>query len=134
MLVAWLLASRPTEMANISQKYGLAVPSDRQVQGMQELQLKAARQLACTYHQKYRQQSTASTLTVAAASATQSSGLQDLYNTSVGLSKATKVLLNLPSYAVQVYGNAIGLAGMGVNPFSVRHPRVLDLRLLSTAA
>lgn len=45
-------------------------------------------------------------------------GLQDLYSTAVGLSKATKVLLNPPSYAVQVYGNTMNLAGMGVNPFA----------------
>ena len=43
--------------------------------------------------------------------------VQDLYSTAVGLSKATKVLLNPPAYAVQAYGNAFTLAGMGVNPF-----------------
>lgn len=43
--------------------------------------------------------------------------MQDLYSTAVGLSKATKVLLNPPAYAVQAYGNAFTLAGMGVNPF-----------------
>ena len=44
-------------------------------------------------------------------------GVQDLYSTAVGLSKATKVLLNPPAYAVQAYGNAFTLAGIGVNPF-----------------
>jgi hypothetical protein len=45
------------------------------------------------------------------------SGLSDLWNTGIGLSKAVKVLLNPPSYSVQVYGNSFNLLGMGVNPF-----------------
>lgn len=45
-------------------------------------------------------------------------GVKDFWNTSVGLSKATKVLLNPPSYLVQTYSNAANLAGMGINPFS----------------
>lgn len=44
-------------------------------------------------------------------------GIKDFWNTSVGLSKATKVLLNPPSYLVQTYSNAANLAGMGINPF-----------------
>lgn len=44
-------------------------------------------------------------------------GIKDFWNTGVGLSKAAKVLLNPPSYVVQVYSNAANLAGMGVNPF-----------------
>jgi len=47
-----------------------------------------------------------------------SSGLSDLWNTGVGVSKAVKVLLNPPSYAVQLYGNMVNLASMGINPFS----------------
>jgi hypothetical protein len=45
-------------------------------------------------------------------------GLKDLWNAGVGLSKAVKVLVNPPSYAVQVYGNAVNLIGMGINPFA----------------
>lgn len=45
-------------------------------------------------------------------------GLKDLWNAGVGLSKGVKVLLNPPSYAVQVYGNAINLIGMGINPMN----------------
>jgi len=44
-------------------------------------------------------------------------GMKDFWNTAVGASKATKVLLNPPSYLVQVYSNAANLAGMGINPF-----------------
>jgi len=43
-------------------------------------------------------------------------GIKDFWNTSVGLSKATKVLLNPPSYAVQAYSNTANLIGMGINP------------------
>jgi hypothetical protein len=46
------------------------------------------------------------------------SGLADLWNTGVGVSKAVKVLLNPPSYAVQLYGNMANLMGMGINPFN----------------
>jgi hypothetical protein len=44
--------------------------------------------------------------------------LSDLWNTGVGVSKAVKVLLNPPSYAVQLYGNTVNLLGMGINPFA----------------
>jgi polyhydroxyalkanoate synthesis regulator phasin len=44
--------------------------------------------------------------------------LGDLWNTGVGLSKAVKVLMNPPSYAVQVYGNTANLLGMGINPLN----------------
>ena len=44
-------------------------------------------------------------------------GIKDFWNTAVGASKAAKVLLNPPSYLVQIYSNAANLAGMGVNPF-----------------
>jgi hypothetical protein len=44
--------------------------------------------------------------------------LTDLWTTGVAVSKATKVLLNPPSYAVQVYGNIANLIGMGVNPMA----------------
>ena len=46
------------------------------------------------------------------------SGLSDLWNTGVGVSKAVKVLLNPPSYAVQLFGNTANLVGMGINPFN----------------
>jgi hypothetical protein len=45
------------------------------------------------------------------------SGIKSFWNTAVGASKATKVLLNPPSYLVQVYSNVANLAGMGINPF-----------------
>lgn len=45
-------------------------------------------------------------------------GMSDFWNTAVGLSKASKVLLNPPSYLVQTYSNAANIAGMGINPFS----------------
>lgn len=40
----------------------------------------------------------------------------DLWETGVSLSKASKVLGNPPSYAVQAYSNFINLLGMGMNP------------------
>ena len=39
-----------------------------------------------------------------------------IINDSIGLSKATKVLGNLPSYFVQLYGNAATLIQLGINP------------------
>ena len=45
-------------------------------------------------------------------------GIKDFWHTGVGLSKATKVLLNPPSYLVQTYSNAANIAGMGINPFN----------------
>lgn len=42
--------------------------------------------------------------------------LEDAWDTSISLSKATKVVMNPPSYAVQLYGNTFNLAGMGMNP------------------
>jgi hypothetical protein len=45
-------------------------------------------------------------------------GAKDLLSSAIGLSKAVKVLGNIPSYAVQLWGNAANLAGMGVNPFN----------------
>jgi hypothetical protein len=45
-------------------------------------------------------------------------GITDFWNTAVGGAKATKVLLNPPSYLVQLYSNAANLVGMGINPFA----------------
>jgi hypothetical protein len=42
---------------------------------------------------------------------------KDLVSTGIGLSKATMVLGNVPSYAVQFYGAAASLASAGVNIF-----------------
>ena len=39
-------------------------------------------------------------------------------NTAIGSSKAAKVLFNIPSYSVQVWGNATTLLQMGYNPFN----------------
>ena len=44
--------------------------------------------------------------------------INKIINTGVGSSKASKVLFNLPSYAVQVWGNATTLMQLGFNPFS----------------
>lgn len=56
-------------------------------------------------------------------------GLKDLYSAGVGVSKATKVLMNPPAYAVQLYGNAINLAGMGINPLSKQAGKGFNLAL-----
>lgn len=42
--------------------------------------------------------------------------LTDAWDTQISVSKAAKVVANPPSYMVQVFGNAINLAGMGMNP------------------
>lgn len=44
--------------------------------------------------------------------------VKDLWQSSISLSKASKVLMNPPAYAVQVYGNAANLMGMGMNPLA----------------
>ena len=46
------------------------------------------------------------------------STLNDAWATGVGLSKAVKVLLNPPSYAVNGLGGMITMLGQGMNPFS----------------
>ena len=58
-----------------------------------------------------------------------SNAIVDIYMTSVAASKASKVLFNLPSYAVQVYGNAFNLAGMGINPFNSNAMKGMRLAL-----
>jgi hypothetical protein len=45
-------------------------------------------------------------------------GAKDLISSGIGLSKAVKVIGNVPSYAVQLWGNASNLIGMGINPFN----------------
>jgi len=47
-----------------------------------------------------------------------SSLLKDLYFSAIGASKAVKVILNPPSYAVNAYGAMTTMLGMGMNPFS----------------
>tara|TARA_R110000868_G_C10962112_1_gene768633 strand:- start:97 stop:3705 length:3609 start_codon:yes stop_codon:yes gene_type:complete len=55
---------------------------------------------------------------------------KDLLTSGIGLSKAVKVLFNLPSYSVQLWGNAAGLAQQGINPFNpARASRGLRLAL-----
>jgi hypothetical protein len=44
--------------------------------------------------------------------------VKDTLSTYIGLTKAVKVLGNPPSYAVQLWGNAINLTGMGMNAFN----------------
>jgi hypothetical protein len=55
--------------------------------------------------------------------------IQDLYETGVGLSKATKVILNPPSYAVNMWGGMATILGSGINPLSVAYGRGLKLAL-----
>jgi len=43
-------------------------------------------------------------------------GVLDLYNSSIGISKAVKVVLNPPSYAVNAIGGWATLLGSGINP------------------
>lgn len=120
--VGRLVARKETDrnVAEILQKYGMAVPANKQVQGMQELALKAGETTGL--HVQPEVQAAINRIYIDGGQQRSNNpiiaGIQDLYSSSVGLSKATKVLLNPPSYAVQVYGNAIGLLGMGVNPFS----------------
>ena len=42
--------------------------------------------------------------------------LHDAWDSQVSISKAAKVVANPPSYMVQVFGNMVNLAGMGMNP------------------
>lgn len=120
--VARLVAKKQTDrnVANILSKNGLAVPADKEVPGMIPLKLKAGETTGLYVPQEV--QASINSLYLNGAQQRSNNpiiaGLQDLYSSAVGLSKATKVLLNPPSYAVQVYGNTINLLGMGVNPFN----------------
>jgi hypothetical protein len=53
--------------------------------------------------------------------------MQDIWETGVSASKAAKVLLNPPSYAVQFYGNTANLAAQGINPFGNGFSRAVRL-------
>ena len=53
----------------------------------------------------------------------------DAYNTAIGLSKASKVLLNPPSYAVNALGGIMTMLGQGINPFSSNYKRGVHLAL-----
>jgi len=53
----------------------------------------------------------------------------DAYNTAIGLSKASKVLLNPPSYAVNALGGIMTMIGSGINPFSSNYKRGVHLAL-----
>jgi len=44
-------------------------------------------------------------------------GMGDVMNSGIGLSKAVKVLGNIPSYMVQIPGNAFTVMQLGMNPF-----------------
>jgi len=119
--VGKMVARNKTD-ANIStilQKNGLAVPSNSKVEGLMELRLKSGEPTGL--HVKPEVQASINRLYLDGAQSRSNNpviaGLQDMYSSAVGLSKATKVLLNPPSYAVQVYGNTMNLLGMGVNPF-----------------
>ena len=120
--VARLVARKQTDrnVANILAKNGLAVPSNKERPGMVPLKLKAGE--TTDLYVPAEVQASINRLYLDGAQQRSNNpviaGLQDLYSSAVGLSKATKVLLNPPSYAVQVYGNTINLLGMGVNPFS----------------
>ena len=56
-------------------------------------------------------------------------GIRDLYESSVGLSKATKVILNPPSYMVNAYGGMATILGTGVNPISAKYGKGLGYAL-----
>ena len=45
-------------------------------------------------------------------------GMDRFLNTAIGSSKAAKVLFNVPSYSVQVWGNVTTLLQMGYNPLN----------------
>jgi hypothetical protein len=119
--VARLVARKQTDrnVANILAKHGLAVTADKQIPGMRPLSLKAGETTGL--HVNPEVQASINRLYLDGAQQRSNNPviahLQDLYSSAVGLSKATKVLLNPPSYAVQVYGNTINLLGMGINPF-----------------
>jgi len=55
--------------------------------------------------------------------------IKDIYQSGVSLSKAVKVLLNPPSYAVQFYGNSANLLAQGINPFGNGFSRGIRLAL-----
>jgi len=55
--------------------------------------------------------------------------MRDLWESGVSGSKAAKVLLNPPSYAVQFYGNTANLAAQGINPFGNGFARGVRLAL-----
>lgn len=119
--VARLVARKQTDrnVAAILSKHGLAVPANKQSPNMVELRLKSGETTGL--HVAPEVQASVNRLYLDGAQQRSSNpiiaGIQDLYSSAVGLSKATKVLLNPPSYAVQVYGNTMNLLGMGVNPF-----------------
>ena len=58
-----------------------------------------------------------------------SRALRDIYESGVSASKAVKVLLNPPSYAVQFYGNSANLLAQGINPFGNGFTRGIRLAL-----
>lgn len=119
--VARLVARKQTDrnVANILAKNGLAVTAEKELPGMVPLKLKAGETTGLYVPAEV--QASVNRLYLDGAQQRSSNpviaGLQDLYSSAVGLSKATKVLLNPPAYAVQVYGNTINLLGMGINPF-----------------
>ena len=119
--VARLVARKQTDrnVANILAKNGLAVSAEKELPGMVPLKLKAGE--TTDLYVPAEVQASVNRLYLDGAQQRSNNpviaGLQDLYSSAVGLSKATKVLLNPPSYAVQVYGNTINLLGMGINPF-----------------
>ena len=120
--VGRMVAGEKTDrnILDILKKNGLAVQSDLAPQGTAQLKLRAG--VETGYNVSPEVQASINSLYISGGTERSNNailaGIQDLYSTAVGLSKATKVLLNPPSYFVQVYGNAITLAGMGVNPFA----------------
>ena len=119
--VGRLVARKKTDrnLTDILVKNGLAVPSEGAPTGMLPLTLRSGD--VTNMHVSPEVQASVNSLYMAGAPERSSNRLiasiQDLYSSSVGLSKAVKVLLNPPSYAVQVFGNTTTLATMGTNPF-----------------
>jgi hypothetical protein len=56
-------------------------------------------------------------------------GLRDFYESSIGASKAVKVILNPPSYAVNAYGGLVTLVGSGINPLSPKYYKGVKMAL-----
>jgi hypothetical protein len=119
--VGKLVARRQTDanLLEILTKQGLISPAENSPAGNVTLGLRAGKVKEATVTPEV--QASINSIYLSGGQELSSNKLvaavQDLYSTAVGLSKATKVLLNPPAYAVQAYGNAFTLAGMGVNPF-----------------
>jgi len=104
------------EISEILLKMGMASKNPDDIPGSVELSgrggntgLYVSPEVAIANNQLYASNAVNNHSDIAAAALT---GLND----AIGLSKATKVLGNIPSYFVQIYGNAATLIQLGINP------------------